>query len=630
MIKNGARYINDQLELSPLDEVKFNNNLQGLAERTEFGIPVIISSDPLHSGFNGDDMWPSRLSKWPFYLGLGAADDLKTTKAFGQTVADEMRMSGHHMLLGPQADIATEPRWGRIQHLLHANGDAAAKHMSVLIKAMQGGSTLDPEAMATTVKHIPGSGSVVEGMDSHTAAGQWSVFPGNNLDEHLKPFQAAIDAGATSVMACYSIIDVEEYKDVIDGKPVDEGAAFSTKIMTDLLRDEMGFDGSVVSDWGIAKSSAWGHMDIQEKPEIFAEMFNAGTYQYGGTDYTENWREAFELGLISQEKIDEGARKSLELQFKLGLFENPYVDLDEAEKFWDPEGDELRSRYAAGEAAMKKAMVLTENKDVAENLAMLPVLGTSDEYISSVDRNGNGVVDVYFDSVYPEADSGQSRTKAFSTETQYLNINFVDSPEKADLYIARMFSRGATYFGTQGGTPLSFDGPVMVWDHDKQAYTDKAVKVNSHFSEGFAEFGAWKFNDWSQVGGESGFIGQGFHTYLGGLESKAVVDKALAAKEAYPGMKVIIGMTASRPGIVTDFHDKVDAMIIDFAATDKAFLDIIFWQNGNKPQGRLPVEFPRDDASVEAQLEDVPGDTANPVYEIGYGLNYASMGGYGG
>jgi beta-glucosidase len=88
-------------------------------------------------------------------------------------------------------------------------------------------------------------------------------------------------------------------------------------------------------------------------------------------------------------------------------------------------------------------------------------------------------------------------------------------------------------------------------------------------------------------------------------------------------------MTASRPGIVSSFLDDIDGLFIDFAATDKAFLDVVFWQNGSKPGGKLPVEIPSSDASVEAQLEDVPGDTANPTYEIGYGLEYVSMGGYG-
>lgn len=628
-IVNGARYATNGPKFAPLEEVKYHNNLQGMVERAVWGIPFIVSHDPAHIGWDGDQMNTTMLSKWPYYLGLGSADDLKTTKAFGETVAREMRMLGRNMMLGPQADIATEPRWARIQHTIHSNGDAAAKHMKVLIQAMQGGKELKPWGMATTVKHIPGAGSDEEGMDSHTAAGQYSVFPGNNIDEHLKPFQAALDAGAVAVMSAYSIVDVEEYKDVVNGKPVDEGAAFSTKIMTDLLRTKMGFDGSVVSDWGIGEDSAWGHENITGKPEILAEMFNAGTYQYGGKDFTDLWKEAYEFELITDEKIDEAAIRTLEIQFKLGLFENPYVNIAEAEAFWDPNGKAMRKRIMAGENAMKKAMVLTENSEVAENTSLLPISGPNPDYINGVDINGNGQVDVYFDSAYPEADSGQAKTQAFSTDTQYLNINFVDDITKADIAIVRVFSRGATYFGTLGGTPLSYDAPVRVWDHEKQEYTDQMVPQIQHMDQASGSFTSWIFDDWSNLSGPGGFLGQGFQTYLGAADSKAAIERTLAAKKANPGLKVIVGMTDSRPGIVSDFVEDVDAMIIDFAATDNAFLDVVFFQDGNKPEGRLPVEIPSDDASVEAQLSDVPGDTANPTYEVGYGLNYPSIGGYG-
>ncbi|QEN05280.1 glycoside hydrolase family 3 protein [Thiospirochaeta perfilievii] len=629
LLTNGLRYVNDNMEIAPMDEVKYNNNIQGLVERSKWGIPMIISSDPAHNGWAGDDISPTGLSKWPYYIGLGAADDLKTTKIFGETVAAEMRMAGHQMLLGPQADIATDPRWARISQVIHSNGDLTAKHIKVLIQAMQGGSELKPWGMATTVKHIPGSGSVEEGMDSHTEAGKYSLFPGNNLEEHLKPFIAAVEAGAAATMACYSIIDVEEYKDIVNGKPIDEGAAFSTKIMTDLLKTRIGFKGAVLSDWGIGTSSPWGHENIKEKPEILAEMLNAGTYQYGGKDFTELWKEAFEFGLISEDVINTAATRALELQFKLGLFENPYINLDIAEKFWDPNGPLYKERNDAAESAMKKAMTLVKSIDVAENSPILPINGTDETYINAVDLNGNGKVDVYFDSAYPNADSGQGKSKAVSTDSQYLNINFVDNIKDADVAITRIFSRGATYFGTTGATPLNYDDPVYVYDRENKTYTDELVKVTTNPGEAYGNFGPWVFDDWSNLTG-SGMIGQGYMTYLGYSDSKAALERALKAKAGNPDLKVIIGMTDSRPGIISGFLDDIDGMIIDFAATDKAFLDVVFFQGGNKPEGRLPFEIPSTWESLSQQLGDVPNDTPNPTFETGYGLNYPSIGGYGG
>ncbi|MDC7124883.1 MAG: glycoside hydrolase family 3 N-terminal domain-containing protein [Spirochaetales bacterium] len=624
---HNLRYGNTKFDKAPMDEVKYNNNLQGYVERLDWGIPFIVSSDPSHEGWNGNEEWANGLSKWPFYIGLGAANDLKVTKEFGETVSRESRMQGHFMLLGPQADIATEPRWARTSTTIHSSGDAVAKHIRVLIKAMQGGDHLSPEGIAVTVKHFPGAGSNEQGMDSHTHAGRYSVFPGNNIDEHLKGFKAAIDAGVSTAMACYSIIDIDEYKDVVNGKPVDEGAAFSKKIMTDLLKDQLGFDGAVVSDWGISGASSWGHSDIKNKPEIFAEMLNAGTYQYGGDDKTETWIEAYNFELIDEATINTAATRALELQFNLGLFENPYIDLTEATAFWAPDGEQKKEREAEGEAAMKKAMVLTKNTEAAADVELLPIKGTMDEYIAGVDTNGNGTVDVFFDSAYPDADSGQKDTKAFSTDKQYLNINFVDDISKADIAVIRIFSRGSTYFGTQGGTPLNYDDPVRVWDHDKQMYTDELVHVATDPGDAMKGFAGWKFNDWSNLS-NAGFFG-GFCTFLGASDSKAAIERTIAAKKANPKLKIIVGMTASRPGIVSGFIDDIDAMIIDFAATDKAFLDVVFWQDGDSPKGRLPYEIPSSQAAVEAQLEDVANDSANPTFEAGYGLDYVSVGGYG-
>lgn len=625
---DGARYCNDNMEIDPIDEVKYYNNFQGLVERSKWGIPVILSSDPIQTGWTGNDVPQTKMAKQTYYIGLGAADDLKTTKEFGDIVRQEMRMSGHQMLLGPQVDIASEPRWGRVSQVIHSNGDLTAKHVKVLIQSMQGGSELKPWGIATTAKHIPGAGSNEEGMDSHTLAGKWNTYPGNNIEEHIKPFQAAVEAGVTSVMSCYSIIDADDYRDVENGKEVYEGAAFSETIMTGLLRDKLGFDGATVSDWSVGFTNGWGHETDFGKPDIFAAMFNAGTTTYGGKNVTELWKEAYEFGMITDEKIDFAAIRNLEIQFKTGMFENPYVNLTEAEAFWDPNGALYKERNERAEKGMKKAMTLVKNQEFNANTSLLPVTATTEEYITEVDRNKNGTIDVYFDSAFPGYDSGEEKSLAFSTEKQYLGANFVSSPKDADIYVLRVFSRGTTYFGTQGGTPLTYDDPMYVYDHEAQKYTSEVIPAIQAFGQAFAELGPWKFNDWSQVTGTS-FIGTGYMTYLGGTESKAMIDRAIAAKKANPGLKIVLGMTDSRPQIVAEFIDSIDGMIIDFAATDKAFLDVVFFQDGNKPEGRLPYNIPSSMAAVEAQFEDVPNDDVNPTFEVGYGLNYPSIGGYG-
>lgn len=620
----GYRHSNTNLTFDPLDTVKYFNNVQGVTERLKWGIPHLFTMEPGHDMWNYNDINDTKLSMWPFYMGLGAIDDLGVTKKFAKIMRQELRMSGRHGLFGPMAELATEPRWARIQHTISANSAVVTSHIEVFIKSLQG-YDLDKNDIAVNgalavLKHFPGTGSVEEGMDNHTESGSHSVFPGNNYEEHLKPYSNAIKkAKPAAIMTAYSIIEANGLEQV--------ATSYSKEILTDLLRNELGFDGAIVTDNGILTKSAWGVSDLSPAERV-AKFINAGVDQYLPGDQHEAFVAAIEQGLITEEQINTAAMYSIELQFKVGLFENPYTDVQVSEKFWDPDGKAMKNRVKTGLDTMRKAMVLTKNEDLPDStVQLLPIKGGNDEYRSFVDTNGNGTVDVYFDSAFPKADSGQAETYATSTDDTYKNINFVDDINKADIAIARIWSRGGTYFGSTGGIPLDFESPAYVWDREKQEYTDEQIPL---WEGGFPvpELKKWKFSDWSNAGG-SAFLGQGYRTYLGYGDSIAMVNKALAAKAKNPNLQVIIGMTASRPGIVSSFVDKIDGMFIDFAATDSAFLDVVFWQNGSKPEGRLPIEIPSDNKSVEEQFEDVPGDTANPTFEIGFGLDYVTLGGYG-
>lgn len=615
-IANGSRHALNAPE-APMDMVKYMNNVQGYSERLDWGIPMIMSQDPTHDYWYGNETPVYQYSTWPFMMGLGAINDLGLTRRFGEIVRDELRMSGYHVLLGPQADLATEPRWARIQHLIHADADITARHIEVLVRSMQAVDSdkndIGLNGIITVLKHFPGAGSNEEGMDSHTFAGRYGVFPGGSLEEHLKPFRAAMNANVGAIMMAYSIIDGPG----LDYEPV--GAAYEYRLATELLREELGFTGTVVSDHSVATSAAWGVEDLTVS-ERLAKMLNAGTFQAMPGDSNGEWMDAYERGLISDETLNNAAIHALELQFKLGLFENPYVDITAAEAFWDPNGRAMQRRMAAGYDAMRRAMVLVENAEVAPFIDLMPVSATNPDYVEAVDRTGDGRVNVYFDSQFPNANSGQADTKAISTSSQYLQTNFVADINDADIAVIRINARGGTYFGTQGPVPLDFESPTYVYDRESGQYTNETIP-------NYSNFGEWHFGDWSGGSG-SGMVGQGYRSFLGYRESLEKINMAIAAKEANPGMRLVLGMTASRPGIIEPYLEHFDAVFIDFAATDSAFLDIVFWQDGAAPQGILPVEIPSSTESVRLQLEDLPGDTPNPTYEIGYGLEYNTGDGY--
>ena len=571
------------------------------------GIPHTISVDPYHdTAYNANSATTNSL--WPFMMGFGAIsnpDDAKRiARRFGEVHGQELRMSGVTMLLGPMADIATEPRWARIQHCISSDPDVVAELVAEVIAGMQGSENgLVPGGQACVVKHFPGSGSDEEGMDSHSPHGRYQVFPGNLFEEHLRPFDAAFKVGVAGVMPCYGIFETNNFEQV--------GSAFTSDIMVDLLRDRFGFNGYIVSDWYIDTHMPWGLEDLT-KYELVGRWLKAGTHQHGGNQDVASVMRSYEEGYITVEDIDFAVQSNLKVVFQQGLFENPYVNLAEAQEFWRSNGSAFVDRSIAAEEAQKKAMVLCKN-----NSSFLPVKPDGEKY----DTNGNGVVEIFFDSNISQADSGELQTVARSEE--YSGFTFVDNINNADIAIVRMFSRGGEYWSALGGIPLSYDGITYVWDHEAKSYTDIPAPTTSMGIQG---------------GGDTTKNSGGYRTVGGSLDNYQRVFNAIGARDGgdvngdgtidgdgtNPTLKIVVGMTASRPGIVAPFLGDVHSLIVDFGATDSSFLDVVFNADGSAPTGNLPVEIPANDESVNAQFEDVPCDTVEPTFKYGFGLRYMS------
>lgn len=600
ILNNGLRYSNLGYNLDPVEEATFLNNIQGMVERAQWGIPFFWCGE-VHfeytdeAEYDMDNPPAGKLMPWPFPLGLGAADDLSITYQYGNYIRQELRMRGRHATWGPVADLATEPRWSRVSETIHAQGDVVASHIEVLIKAMQASdedkNEIGLDGVITYVKHFPGMGPNEEGMDSHTYPGRYNSYPGDNFDEHLEPFRAAIEgAHAGGVMMGYSIVDTGDYGPM--------AAAYSPAVYE--LLYSLGFDGDITTD---NNPGAWGvdNYDELTLAEKAAMTLEAGANHWLGGDFLADWKEADEAGLLSEEAVNRAAEEALQLQFRLGLFENPYVDLAEAQDFWDPQQSQMQDRVAAGKQAMASAMVLVKNAQF-EGADVLPVIQRN---AAVFDTNGNGVIDVYFDSEFDGYDSGEPNS--FATSERYPNRNFVSDIADADVAIVRIFSRGGIYFGTEGAVPLSFDGLTHKWDHEAGVYTDEVVQEMS-------------------LNGGGNFRTEPYRVLGGSLQEKARLERILAAKAANPNLKVVVGLTAARPLIVEPYLDQIDAMFVDFGATDDVFTNMVFNHEGMKPVASLPIEFPSSDESAAAQLEDVPGDSENPTFRIGLGLAYASTG----
>ena len=334
---------------TPLEIAEKLNKLQKVAARTRLGIPLTISSDPLHEAASGGIAAFSvkGFSGWPSQLGFAASRDIDLMRRFGEIAAAEYRAVGLQTALHPMADLATEPRWARNFGTFGSNAQLSGEMTNAYMLGFQG-ATLTDQSVMTMVKHFPGGGPQEFGLDAHLPSGKRQVYPGNNFDYHVEPFKKAIANGLRVIMPYYGVPVGQTDEDVAMG--------YNKMILTDLLRDELGFTGVVCTDWGIVSSRAWG-VEGLTIGERYKKSIDAGVDQYGGESDPEHIIDMVNSGELTVERIDESVRRILINKFDLGLFEQAMVD----------EGlvDSLvrKPEYIrAGLDAQRKSIVLLKNE----------------------------------------------------------------------------------------------------------------------------------------------------------------------------------------------------------------------------------------------------------------------------
>jgi len=355
----------------------WNNALQALAEKTPHGIPVTISTDPRHAFVENTGVAFSAgpFSQWPEGLGLAAIDDVETVRAFADIARQEYVAVGIRAALHPQIDLATEPRWGRQAQTLGQDAQRVAEFTAAYLQGFQG-DRLGPDSVACTTKHFPGGGPQKDGEDAHFPYGREQVYPGGMFEYHLEPFREAIRRGTAGMMPYYGMpVGLER-----GGEPIEEvGFGYNRQIVTDLLRGELGYDGVVVTDWELVNDNhvgdqvlparAWG-VETLTPIERMAKILDAGADQFGGEECVELLLELVHSGRVSEQRIDESARRLLRVKFALGLFDDPYVDVDAAERIVG--NAEFR---AAGERAQARSATVLLNREGADGptLPLTPV-----------------------------------------------------------------------------------------------------------------------------------------------------------------------------------------------------------------------------------------------------------------
>lgn len=344
----------------PAALARWHNRIQALARDTRLGIPITISSDPRHSFSEniGADFVAEGFSKWPQPIGFAAIGDAEIVREFADIARQEYLATGIRVALHPMADLATEPRWSRLYGTFGEDAELAASLVAAYIKGFQGEDLR--VGVACMTKHFPGGGPQKDGEDPHFAIGKEQVYPGGMFDHHLIPFRAAFEAGTAQIMPYYGMPLGTEHEEV--------GFGFNRSVISGLLRDRFGFDGVVCTDWRLLTpviangvelidAKCWGveHLDL---PARILKALDAGVDQFGGEICADEIVRLVEAGRLPESRLDQSVQRLLRDKFRLGLFDDPFVDEQRARQFVGN-----APFLAAGERAQRRAIVLLTNRD---------------------------------------------------------------------------------------------------------------------------------------------------------------------------------------------------------------------------------------------------------------------------
>ncbi|WP_286311793.1 glycoside hydrolase family 3 protein [Agromyces mangrovi Wang et al. 2018] len=354
----GIRHYNFADAPTAGEMARWHNEMQREALARPFGIPVLMSSDPRHAFTENPAMSHpvGPFSQWPEPLGLAAIGSDELVGEWASIVRDEYLAVGLRVALHPQVDLATEPRWTRVSGTFGEDVETVERLLVPYLEGLQG-TELGPRSVSAMAKHYPGAGPQRDGLDPHFPESREQVYPGDRFRLHLRPFATAIEAGVTQLMPYYGLpvgAGVEEV-----------GFSFNREVLTDVLRDELGYAGIVCADWWAPSRMPWGveHLSYEDR---LVQAIDAGVDQFGG-----EWRADVLLGLvesgrISERRVDVSVTRVLELMFRLGVFDEPFVDADAA----DAAVGRAPAREA-GRRAQAAAHVLLEH--AASGPARLPL-----------------------------------------------------------------------------------------------------------------------------------------------------------------------------------------------------------------------------------------------------------------
>ncbi len=618
--KDNVRHVLITSVMSPAIAARWNNNVQAFAEGVGMGIPANNSSDPrngtiANAEFNAGA--GGSISMWPGSLGLAATFDPAMVENFGRIAATEYRALGIATALSPQVDLATDPRWNRVSGTFGEDPKLATDMARAYIDGFQT-STGDKEiargwgynSVNAMVKHWPGGGAGEGGRDAHYGFGKYAVYPGKNFTQHFVPFTEGAfklkgkTGMAAAVMPYYTISynqDVKNKENVANN--------YSAYIINDLLRKKYKFDGVVCTDWLVTadetavdvflSGKSWG-VEKLSVPERHYKILMAGVDQFGGNNDAAPVIEAYNMGVkehgeaFMRSRFEQSAVRLLKNIFRVGLFEDPYLDPKTSAGIVGKP-----AFMAAGYEAQLKSVVLLKNKNHT-----LPLTKNKTVYIpkrfTPAGKNFLGG-DIPEKLDYPVN---------LNVVKKYFNVT--DNPGEADYALVFISSPNS------GGGYNSADAK-----NGGTGYVPVSLQYEAYT--------ATEARDTSIAGGDplEKFTNRSYK----GKTAKAINSSDLTmVTDTYEKMKgkpVIVSVTVNNPMVFGEFENDANAILVNFGVQDQAILDIL--SGVAEPSALLPMQMPADMHTVETQFEDVPHDmrpykdSEGNSYDFGFGLNWKGI-----
>ncbi len=620
LIKDNLRHVLITMVQSPEVAAQWNNNVQALVEGSGLGIPVNTSSDPrngTNTGVEYNAGAGGKISSWPDEIGLAATFDPAIVEQFGSIAAQEYRALGIATSLSPQIDLGTEPRWARINGTFGEDPQLDADMARAYVDGFQT-STGESEiangwgyhSVNAMIKHWPGGGPEEGGRDAHFAYGKFAVYPGNNFDEHLIPFvDGALKlSGKTQIAAAVMPYYTISFNRDIYGE--NNGNGYSKYLITDLLRKKYGYDGVVCTDWlvtadegktpDIFAGKSWG-MESMTVAQRHYKVLMAGVDQFGGNNVAGPVIEAYQMGIkehgeaFMRARFEQSAVRLLRNIFRVGLFENPYLDpASSKQTVGNP------AFMKAGYEAQLKSIVLLKNEKNILPLKKNMTVYLPKKYTPSI----QGFFGPPSKEKYEDAVNATLLSKYFAV---------TDDPSKADFALVFISSpAGGPGYDPQdvknGGTgyvPISLQyGPYTATharEHSLAAGDPAEPSVKDRTYKG--------------------------KTITAGNNQDLITVRQ--TKAAMHGKPVIVSVALSKPMVFAEFEKEATAIVANFGVQNQAVLDIL--TGVSEPSGLLPVQMPLDMKTVELQQEDIPHDmicytdASGNTYDFGFGLNWKGV-----